>query len=33
MRRPAQTLLLTLTLTLTGLGLLHTALFTDTYLR
>ncbi|MGW1811353.1 TIGR03943 family putative permease subunit [Streptomyces sp. NPDC002078] len=29
MRRPVQTLLLTLT----GLGLLHTALFTDTYLR
>ncbi|MFE8947218.1 TIGR03943 family putative permease subunit [Streptomyces sp. NPDC007856] len=29
MRRPAQTLLLTLT----GLGLLRTALFTDTYLR
>jgi uncharacterized repeat protein (TIGR03943 family) len=28
-RRPVQTLLLTLT----GLGLLHTALFTDTYLR
>ncbi|OLZ63042.1 TIGR03943 family protein [Streptomyces sp. IMTB 2501] len=29
MKRPAQTLLLTLT----GIGLLHTALFTDTYLR
>ncbi|GHE05219.1 TIGR03943 family putative permease subunit [Streptomyces alanosinicus] len=29
MRRPAQTLLLTLT----GIGLLHSALFTDTYLR
>ncbi|MEV6834028.1 TIGR03943 family protein [Streptomyces sp. NPDC051133] len=29
MKRPVQTLLLTLT----GLGLLHTALFTDTYLR